>query len=59
MIRLLAEEKSPPVTEKDLAIAKFVTNEIEDGDTLQVGIGSVPNAVMAMLERPSTPWYPY
>ncbi|MBO1914222.1 4-hydroxybutyrate--acetyl-CoA CoA transferase, partial [Microvirga sp. 3-52] len=46
----LAEVKSPPVTEKDLAIAKFVIDEIEDGDTLQVGIGSVPNAVMAMLK---------
>lgn len=47
----LAEEKSPPVTEKDLAIAKFVTHEIENGDTLQVGIGAVPNAVMAMLKN--------
>ncbi len=47
----LAEEKSPAITEKDIRIAKFVTQEIEDGDTLQIGIGAVPNAVMAMLKN--------
>lgn len=45
----LYEQKSPPVSEKDLRIAEFITAEIEDGDSLQIGIGAIPNAVMSML----------
>ena len=45
----LYEEKSPPVSEKDLRIAELITNEIENGDSLQIGIGAIPNAVMSML----------
>lgn len=45
----LYEVKSPPVDEKDLKIAKFITNEIKNGDSLQIGIGAIPNAVMSML----------
>lgn len=46
---LLYEVKSPPVGEKDLKIAQFITNEIKNGDSLQIGIGAIPNAVMSML----------
>lgn len=46
----LSEERTPPIGEKDIRIAEFVTNEIENGDTLQIGIGAIPNAVMSMLK---------
>lgn len=48
---LLTEEKCPVISEKDKKIASFITSEIKDGDTLQVGIGAVPNAVMSMLRN--------
>lgn len=47
----LCELSNPPIGEKDLAIAEYVTNEIRNGDTLQIGIGSVPNAVMNLLQN--------
>ncbi|WKA55159.1 acetyl-CoA hydrolase/transferase family protein [Planococcus shixiaomingii] len=46
----LTEEKSSEITEKDIRIASSVTADIENGDTLQIGIGSVPNAVISMLK---------
>ena len=46
----LSEEKPPLIGEKDLKIAEFVTNVIENGDSLQIGIGAIPNAVMSMLK---------
>lgn len=46
----LSEESSPLIGEKDLKIAEFVTNVIENGDSLQIGIGAIPNAVMSMLK---------
>jgi len=45
----LAEEKCPAPNEKDLKIASLIAAEINNGDTLQIGIGAVPNAVMSML----------
>ncbi|VDG96095.1 Propionyl-CoA:succinate CoA transferase [Lysinibacillus sphaericus] len=45
----LAEEKCPVSNEKDKKIASYITSQIQNGDTLQVGIGAVPNAVMSML----------
>lgn len=47
----LSELRTPPITEKDLTIAEYVANEIANGDTLQIGIGSVPNAVMNLLQN--------
>lgn len=47
----LVEEKSPVITEKDMKIAEYITEDIQDGDTLQIGIGAVPNAVMKMLKN--------
>ncbi|WP_040229021.1 acetyl-CoA hydrolase/transferase family protein [Bhargavaea cecembensis] len=46
----LTEAVAPPAGEKDIRIAEQVVGRIEDGDTLQVGIGSIPNAVMGMLK---------
>ncbi|CAM3238400.1 acetyl-CoA hydrolase/transferase C-terminal domain-containing protein [Filibacter tadaridae] len=47
---LLSEEKAPLISEKDKEIARFVTSDIKNGDSLQIGIGSIPNAVMGMLK---------
>ena len=46
----LIAEKSPDITEKDRKIAEFITDDIQDGDTLQIGIGAIPNAVMSQLK---------
>lgn len=46
----LAEEKASVISEKDIRIAESVTADIKNGDTLQIGIGSVPNAVISMLK---------
>ncbi|MGB2994261.1 MAG: acetyl-CoA hydrolase/transferase C-terminal domain-containing protein [Paenisporosarcina sp.] len=47
----LAEEVVPEIGEKDMLIAEKVAADIQDGDTLQIGIGSVPNAVMSLLKN--------
>lgn len=47
----LYELANPPISAKDLAIAEHIANEIQNGDTLQIGIGSVPNAVMNLLQN--------
>lgn len=38
-----------PFTETDKKIAEFVVNEIEDGSTIQLGIGGTPAAIAARL----------
>jgi acyl-CoA hydrolase len=42
--------KNPPVSEIDRQIAQLIAGEIEDGACLQIGIGSMPNAVCSMLK---------
>ncbi len=43
-------EVNPPVlTETDRAIGLHIAGMIEDGATLQMGIGSIPNAVLSSL----------
>lgn len=37
------------LTETDLAIGKNIAEMVDDGATLQMGIGSIPNAVLASL----------
>ncbi len=49
--RPLSEETATAIGEKDIKIAEFVTNEIDNGDSLQIGIGAIPNAVMSMLKN--------
>src|SRR3954453_4744702 len=36
---------SPPVSEVDTAVGRLVASQIDDGACLQIGIGSMPNAV--------------
>lgn len=40
---------NPEPNEKDIIIGNFIANEIHDGDTLQLGIGGIPNAVAKAL----------
>ena len=39
----------PPLSEKDRAIGSHIAELIDDGATLQMGIGSIPNAVLCSL----------
>lgn len=41
--------KQLPISEREAVIGKHVANLIEDESTLQMGIGSIPNAVLAQL----------
>ena len=46
------EEWCPPIlTPVDMAIGRNVASLVRDGDTLQLGIGTVPNAVLAELRN--------
>lgn len=45
----LPEAIAPAPTEEEKAIARHISNLIEDGSTLQMGIGSIPNAVTRQL----------
>lgn len=45
----LPEVVSPALSEKNKAIGKYVSDLIEDGSTLQMGIGAIPNAVLSWL----------
>lgn len=45
----LPEAKSHAPNEQELAIARHVSGLIEDGSTLQMGIGSIPDAVARQL----------
>jgi len=47
--RPLFEAKSKPLTELEIQIGKNVASLIEDGSCLQLGIGSIPNAVLSQL----------
>lgn len=39
----------PPHTEVETAIGKYCASLVEDGATLQMGIGAIPDAVLSML----------
>jgi len=45
----LIEHHNAPLTEIDIQIGKNVANLIPDGACLQMGIGGIPNAVLAQL----------
>ncbi len=47
--RDIPELPSAPASEKDLLIGGHIAERIDDGSTLQVGIGGIPNAVTSML----------
>ena len=40
----------PTVTENDITIGRTIADLIQIGDTLQIGIGAIPNAVMDFLK---------
>jgi acyl-CoA hydrolase len=45
----LPELPNPKPSEKDLEIGKLIADMVQDGDTIQIGFGSMPNAVMQYL----------
>ncbi len=47
--RPLIEAPPKEPDELDRSIASHVAERIKDGDTLQVGIGAIPNAILSML----------
>ena len=46
----LPELEKKPATEIEKKIGKFIADLIEDGSTLQLGIGGIPDAVLAELK---------
>ncbi len=56
-VHAIVETKRPvpalpnvPFTEKDVKIGKYIADLIEDGSTIQLGIGGIPNAAAAALK---------
>ena len=47
----LSEVPDFEASDLDIRIARQVAERIQDGDTLQMGVGGVPNAVLGMLEH--------
>lgn len=47
----LPQVEAKELSETDMAIGKYVAEMIDDGSTLQMGIGSIPNAVLASLDN--------
>jgi 4-hydroxybutyrate CoA-transferase len=45
----LPEASTVPVTDEHTAVGRLVAELVEDGATLQLGIGAIPNAVLAQL----------
>ncbi|WP_225435401.1 acetyl-CoA hydrolase/transferase family protein [Bacillus aerolatus] len=45
----LIESPIPVITEKDEKIGRYIASLIKDGDSLQIGFGAIPNAVMNSL----------
>ncbi len=45
----LLEARIPELSDTDMAIGKHIAELIEDGATIQMGIGAIPNAVLASL----------
>jgi acyl-CoA hydrolase len=46
---LLPEIKTHPITDIEKSIGKNIAELVEDGATLQMGIGAIPNAVLSCL----------
>jgi len=47
--RPLLEHRTPPEGEEEGRIGEIIADLIEDGSALQMGVGSIPNAVLARL----------
>ncbi|MDO5037224.1 MAG: acetyl-CoA hydrolase/transferase C-terminal domain-containing protein [Tissierellia bacterium] len=48
--RPVPEIQLKPFTEKDAKIGKYIADLVEDGSTIQLGIGNIPNAVAQELK---------
>lgn len=40
----------PPLSDRELAIGRYVSELVQDGATLQMGIGGIPNAALKFLD---------
>lgn len=49
--RALHERRSSPETEIEAQIGEYVAELVEDGSTLQAGIGAIPDAILARLRH--------
>ena len=49
--RPIPTSKLVPYTDVDAAIGKYVASLVEDGSTIQLGIGNIPNAVANELKK--------
>lgn len=49
--RRLPELRAPQAGEVERLIGKYIADFIHDGDCLQLGIGSIPDAVLSFLDR--------
>ncbi|RSK27386.1 acetyl-CoA hydrolase/transferase family protein [Bacillus sp. HMF5848] len=47
----LADAKNPVITEEDKQIASQIVDRIPNGATIQMGIGAIPNAIVAFLQN--------
>jgi acyl-CoA hydrolase len=47
----IAEVKTEELSASEIAIGKHISELVEDGATLQMGIGNIPNAVLASLNN--------
>jgi 4-hydroxybutyrate CoA-transferase len=46
----LIEIPRPEITEAEIAIGAYIADLIEDGSTLQLGIGAIPDAILSSLK---------
>ncbi|AZV43155.1 acetyl-CoA hydrolase/transferase family protein [Peribacillus asahii] len=47
----LIEAQAPAITEKDRIIGQYIAELIQDGDSIQIGFGAIPNTVMDSLTK--------
>ena len=55
----LPELEKSPFSDVERMIGKYIADLIEDGSTLQLGIGGIPDAVLAALSGPARPGHPH
>lgn len=46
----MVKDITAPINEKDRTIGGYISEYINDGDCMQIGIGSIPNSVVQFLE---------
>ena len=48
-----------PPSEAEEKIGGYIAELIDDGSTLQLGIGGIPNAITPFMMKRKEPWHPY